>query len=317
MTNTPRDVFMHLLAVITLVVSAVSFGVIIFQGINVYIPDIVSDQYFSKSSHLSSMRSALATLVIVFPVFLWVSRFLKGDVGKFPEKLDLKIRKWLLYLTLFAAALVIIGDLVTLLRSFLEGELSIRFMLKVLTVLFISGSVLIHYLNELKEKIKEYGRVKQFDMVVIAVVIGGMVFGFFVAGTPQSQRLVRIDERKISDLQSIQWQIINYWQKKESLPSGLEDLIDSLGGFNVPVDPETGNGYGYKVVGDFEFELCAVFNVSSEDFGQVLPKKIQVASRMGHDIGINEIWAHDIGEKCFSRIIDPELYPPFRESIKQ
>src|SRR3989344_8575937 len=107
-SNLPRDVFLHLLAVITLIASAVSFGVILFECININFPDIVSDPYFSVSNHLSTMRSALATLVIVFPVFLWTSWFLKNDIAKHPEKKDLKIRKWLLYFTLFVSALVII-----------------------------------------------------------------------------------------------------------------------------------------------------------------------------------------------------------------
>ena len=209
--NTPRDVFLYLLSIITLTVSAVSFGIVVFQYINVYIPDIISDPYSTRSSYLSTMRYALATLVIVFPVLIWVSRFLRKDINKLPEKRELKIRRWLLYLTLFAATLVIIGDLVALLRSFLEGELSQRFVLKVLAILFIAGSVFVHYLSELKEKGKEYKWIRVFDWAIIAVVLVGIVAGFFVAGSPVSQRLVRMDERRGSDLQTIPLQIINYF----------------------------------------------------------------------------------------------------------
>lgn len=316
MNNTPRDVFLYLLAIITLVISAVSFGIVAFQIINIYIPDIISDPYSSRSSYLGSMRSALATLFIVFPVFLWVSRFLRHDVVRFPEKRNLKIRKWLLYLTLFAAALVILGDLVTLLRNFLEGELSRRFLLKVLTVLFIAGSVFVHYLNELKDKKDEHGWVKQFDLFIIAIVAAGVIGGFFVAGTPQNQRLIRIDERKVSDLQSIQWQIISYWQRKEILPPDLGSLADPLGGFSVPRDPETGAEYDYRVVEDLGFELCAVFNTSDSDSRQAPIKPADVPDRSGYDFGVNETWSHGVGEKCFRRVIDPELYPSLAKPAK-
>src|SRR3989344_6552017 len=178
--NTPRDVFLYLLSIITLVVSAVSFGVVVFQYINVYIPDIISDPYSTHSSYLSTMRYALATLIIVFPVLIWVSWFLRKDINKFPVKRELKIRRWLLYLTLFASTLVIIGDLVALLRSFLEGELSQRFVLKVLAILFVAGSVFVHYLSELKEKGKEYKWIRVFDWAIIAVVLVGIVAGFFI-----------------------------------------------------------------------------------------------------------------------------------------
>ena len=93
--NLPRDVFLYLLAIISLITVAVSFGVIIFQVINIYIPDVVSDQY-SRASYFDSMRYSLATIAVVFPVFLWVSWFLKRDIINFPEKRELKIRKWLL-----------------------------------------------------------------------------------------------------------------------------------------------------------------------------------------------------------------------------
>lgn len=314
MANLPRDVFLYLLAIITLVTVSVSFGIVIFQVINIYIPDIVSDPYFSRSSYLSTARSSLAALVIVLPVFLWVSWFLKKDINKFPEKKELKIRKWLLYLTLFVAALVIIGDLVTLLRSFLEGELSQRFVFKVLAVLFIAGAVFVHYLSELREK--RYGWIEPFDWTVIFIVMAGIISGFFVVGTPQNQRLVRLDERRVSDLQNIQWQIINYWQRKEILPPDLVSLIDPIGGFIAPIDPETGEQYVYNVVGDLEFELCAIFNTSSQEVTAIENQRLaKPAVPVGGFVDeSSNVWKHEDGKNCFNRMIDPDFYPPLKNS---
>lgn len=318
--NLPRDVFLHLLTIITLITSAVSFGIILFECININFPDIVSDPYFSHSGYLSSMRSALAALVIIFPVFLWASWFLAKDVSKYPEKKDLKIRKWLLYFTLFAAALVIIGDLVTLMRNFLEGELSQRFIFKVVAILFIAGSVFIHYLSELRDN--KYQFIKFFDWTVVAIIITVVGLGFFVAGTPQSQRLVRLDERRVSDLQNIQWQIVNYWQRKEVLPEALNDLVDLIGGFIVPVDPETGEQYEYSVGGDLSFNLCAIFSTSSSEV--VGKTRLEPARSMPVVPGIKgkpysgdsyNIWSHDLGRVCFERIIDPDLYPVIKTKI--
>jgi len=265
------------------------------------------------------MRSALAALVIVFPVFFWVSWFLKKDIAKFPEKKELKIRKWLLYLTLFVAALVIIGDLVTLVRNFLEGELSQRFVLKVIAILFIAGSVFLHYLSELKEDVQKLKWVPKFDWVVITVVLAGIVGGFFMAGTPQSQRLIRLDERRVSDLQSIQWQIINYWQRKEILPSRLSDLNDPLGGFVVPKEQATGESYDYYVLGELTFQLCAVFDtVSEENSANYTGKPIPVVtSPDGRAYPESQnVWWHGQGSVCFERTIDPDLYPPLKDNIK-
>ncbi len=319
--NTPRDVFLHLLAIITLIVSAVSFGVLVFQYVNVYIPDVVSDPYFFKSSYYSSMRYSLATMAIVFPVFIWVSWFLRKDLSDFPEKRELKIRKWLLYLTIFAAALVIMGDLVALLRSYLEGELSRRFIFKVLTILFIASSVFVHYFYELKDKKRKYEWVKIFDSAVMSIIVAGVIAGFLIAGSPQSQRLVRLDERRVSDLQTIQWQIINYWQRKGLLPGNLSELTDPIGGFILPRDPVTRNDYEYGVLGNLKFQLCASFDTSDlEESGQASSKTMPVPaspakfSRDGFEYP--SVWNHEKGRVCFERIIDPELYPPLDKNQK-
>src|SRR3989344_9550441 len=173
--NLPRDVFLYLLSIITLIASAISFGILVFQYINIYFPDIINNYYVSASSYFSTIRQSLATLIVIFPVYVWVSRFLKKDIDENPEKRELKIRKWLLYLTVFVAALVIIGDLVTLINTFLNGELTMRFILKVLTIFFVAGSVFSHYyfeLRELKAKSKKgVDGTSIYAWTVIAVVI--------------------------------------------------------------------------------------------------------------------------------------------------
>ena len=318
-TNLPRDVFLYLLAIITLVAVAVSFGIVVFQIINVYIPDIISDPYSPLSSYLSTMRSSLAALVIILPVFLWVSWFLRKDIAKFPEKKELKIRKWLLYLTLFVTALVIIGDLVTLVQSFLEGELSQRFVIKIFTVLFIAGSIFLHYLSELKEDDKKFRFVPKFDWVVVSVVVAVAIGGFFIAGTPQNQRLVRLDERRVGDLQSIQWQLINYWQKKESLPASISELADPLGGFIVPRDPATGADYDYRTIDKLTFELCAVFDTVSLENQNGSSIKTAPMMPVAVDTAYPEyqnVWWHGQGKVCFERKIDPELYPSLKDGVK-
>lgn len=315
--NLPRDVFMYLLSVVTLVVSAIFFGMLLFQYINIYFPDIVNDYYFSPSNYFGAIRQALATLVVVFPVFFWVSWFLKKDIKEFPEKRELKIRKWLLYLTVFVAALVIIGDLVTLINTFLNGELTTRFVLKVISILFIAGSVFSYYFLELRTAKKESKPTRVLSWVVVAVVTIGVVAGFFVVGSPASQRLIRLDDRRVSDLQTLQSQIINYWQAKEKLPSDLSELKNDISGFVPPVDPQTGNSYEYKKVSEspITFELCAVFDLSAQagtngsSNNQAIPIAKPASVPAGYPEPINN-WQHDQGRYCFNRTIDPQLYPP-------
>lgn len=297
--STPRDVFLYLLGLVTLIASAVSFGMLVYQFIDIKFPDVLRQGYYSLNTNYELIRGALATLVIVFPVFFWTSRVIRKDVVADPEKRNLRIRRWLLYFTVFVASLVVIGDLITLIRSFLGGELTTPFILKVLTVLFIAGSALFYYLSELRNR--SYPRAV-FQGVIIAAVALAACYGFYTAGSPQNQRLIRFDQQKTNDLQGIQSYIVyNYWQQKGVLPVSLDVLNDPISNFMVPKDPQTGQPYEYSLTGPRSFQLCANFNRESIGLPDISrPKMLD---------GLNSNWDHGVGRVCFDRNIDPALYP--------
>ncbi|PIR42129.1 MAG: hypothetical protein COV30_00030 [Candidatus Yanofskybacteria bacterium CG10_big_fil_rev_8_21_14_0_10_37_15] len=309
--NLPRDVFLYFLSIITLVVSAVSFGVLVFQYINIYFPDALVDYYKPASSYFSSIRHSLAFVIVVFPVYVWASRFLRLDIEANPEKRDLKIRKWLLYLTVFVAGLVIIGDLVALLNTFLEGEITSRFILKILTIFFIAGSAFYYYFKELKldDSKKDWNiwSIRVFPLIVIIVVLTVVVSGFFVAGSPSNRRMERFDERRIQDLSIIQNQIINYWQNKNVLPDNLNELTDEVLGVFVPVDPKTSESYEYFILGPLSFELCSTFETKSNNNIKNNIRVPIIESAILRPRGQNYNWQHDIGRTCFESIIDPDF----------
>jgi len=300
MINTPRDTFLYLLSIVTLVASAVSFGMVAYGLINLNFPDVLNNPYYySRLSDLGAIRAALATLIVVFPVFIWVSQFLRKDIEKHPEKKDLRVRRWLMYLTVFVAGLLIIGDLVALIRNFLEGDLTTRFILKVITILFIATSAFWYYLAELQEK--RYPR-KAFKWTVMAIVAAVIVYGFVLAGSPQNQRLVRLDDQKVSHLQMIQDRLIYYWQQKGGLPTSLSELEDPISGFTAPTDPQTGQQYEYQRTGAKNFQLCASFNL----FNSIGDRTSIVRPDYPYAHGN---WFHGAGRACFDRSIDESLYP--------
>lgn len=151
--TSPKDIFLHLLAIISLYTSAASFITLIFQYINILFPDIYIERgsYYALQSYYGTIRWALASLIVIFPVYVSVSWFLNKDYSKDPTKRDVRIRKWLLYFTLFAAALIIIGNLITLIYNLLQGELTARFALKVLTVFFVAGSIFGYYFVDIRK----------------------------------------------------------------------------------------------------------------------------------------------------------------------
>ena len=62
------------------------------------------------------------------------------------------VRRWLTYLTLFVAAIVLVVDMITLVYNLLGGELSVRFLLKVLVAAVIAGSIFGYYLWGLRRE---------------------------------------------------------------------------------------------------------------------------------------------------------------------
>ena len=82
----PKDVFMHLLAMVTLYSSITAFLVLVFQYINVLIPDPLTGNYYQLQSYFNGIRISIASLIVIFPVFVWVNYFLnkmyKGEPSK-------------------------------------------------------------------------------------------------------------------------------------------------------------------------------------------------------------------------------------------
>jgi len=305
----PKDVFMQLLSVITLYFSAICLGSLFFQLINIYFPDILSYSYETQS-YFASLRWAVAVLVIVFPVYAWSLWFLEKEEQKNPAKRETSVRKWLFYLTVFVAGGVIIGDLIALIYNYLQGELTGRFVLKIVAVLFIAAAAFGYYLWELRHEAQEANKIGKriFSWAVIVVVVVAVAGGFYVAGSPTAARDKKVDERRLTDLQNIQSQIVYFWQKKNALPSILDLLTDNISGYEASVDPETGRPYEYKVLSDLKFELCATFitELAADQTGAVSSGKVMSEIQTYPETFNN--WQHGIGRACFERTIDPQLY---------
>lgn len=308
--NTARDVFMYLLVVIVLAMSAVTLGSMLFQYVNIYVPDAALQQCYGTSC-TDSIRWSLASLIVVFPVLVWIWRFLQKDLALNPEKAQSRVRRWLLYFTLFVAGVTLVGDAVSLVYSWLQGDLTVQFLLKVLIVLYISGSIFFYFLRALNPK--EGGAAKAVAWTATAVVAVSLIAGFVTSGSPFRARLERLDAQRVSDLQVLQSQIVyTHWQLKGTVPERLTDLQDSISGFVVPVDPQTKQPYEYTKTGARTFTLCATFvtEATSQYMLERQPYPIYQDSA-------NESWSHGVGRVCFDRTIDPQLYPINPKGILQ
>jgi len=147
----PKDVFFHLLAILTLYVAAANFITLIFQFINISIPDPLNPYEYELEAAHTLLRWAISSLIVVFPAYVGTTWFLNKAYSADPAKRNLRIRRWLIYFTLFVAALIILGDLVTLVYNLLGGDFTSRFILKTLTILFVAGSIFWYYLADIRK----------------------------------------------------------------------------------------------------------------------------------------------------------------------
>lgn len=306
--NLPRDLFLHLLAIVSLYWASISFVTLLWQIINYIVPDALNNYSYYYEGLLGLIRFSVSSLIIVFPVFILVSWYLNKIYAREYAVRESKIRKWLIYLTLFVAALVIIGDLVSVVNMLMGGEVTTRFVLKALSILVVAAAVFGYYLDDVRREAPTR-LVKPFAWASGVLVLVAIIGAFFIVGSPATARLLQFDQQKISDLQGIQSQIVYYWQRKEILPPTLSDLNDELSYYTVPNDPQ-GQAYEYNIkdVQNLSFEICATFNKDSDSQrGQVKPSSVYTKT------GISENWQHAAGRYCFERTIDRQLYPPLNK----
>lgn len=309
--TTPKDFFYWAGAVVALYWSISAFIFLMFDYINYAFPDPLN--LYASDPYQGGVSFEMSSLIVLFPVFILLMWLIHRDINKDTTHSEIWVRRWALVLTLFVAALSMIIDLVVLVHSFLNGDtITAAFLLKLVVVFGVAAVVFMHFIADLWGYWETYPmRARSVGIGALVLVVVSIGAGFLILGTPQHARLVRFDQQKISDLQSIQSQVINYYQQKQTLPVALSNLNDSLSYFTLPTDAQSGEAYGYRITTPpYSFEICATFNTAGDSTGS--NNTYAVAPYMpgsAHVGGTFDNWVHTAGQTCFERTIDPELYP--------
>jgi hypothetical protein len=290
-----REAFLYLVLFATLYFVAYNLGNLLFDLINRMWPDPADGYQLMNELLGSSMRWSVAAMVIAFPVFAFVSGHLAREVAQHPIKRLSPVRRWLTYLTLFVAAAVLIGDMTALVYNLLGGELSLRFVFKVLVVAAIAGTVFFYYLRDLRQEEVEGAGARPVGrglMIATAVLIAAtVVAAIATSGGPAAQRAMRLDQRRVQDLTRIGYATRSYADKHGRLPADLRSLAAQPGLKLSIVDPVTREPYGYQAGEGLRYRLCATFTTDTA----------QTEDRYG----LNDDWLHDVGEQCFDREAKP------------
>lgn len=304
--TTPRDVFLHLLATSTFYACVVAVLTLCFQYINWQLPDQLS---FYTTDILEKIRIATAVVIVSWPVFLFISQIIYRDISKHLEKKEQKVRKWLIYLTMFVSAVTIIVTLSSLLYRFLGGDLTSAFVLKVLSVLIVAAGVFSFFWWDLHRTITVPNKSARWLAIsVSAALLVAVVAGFFIVGTPNQQRARRFDDQRVSSLQQIDSEVLNYWISQRQLPATLAAISEKQTYFLAPNDPEAGTAYEYIIKDSLSYSLCGTFSLPSLE-QELKSKSTAPLATTPYGGPANQNWLHGAGRICFDRTIDPKLYP--------
>jgi len=283
-----REAFLYLVMFASLYFAIWHLGSLLFDLINVIWPDPADANKLARGDY--SMRWSCAALIIAFPVYAFVSWFVGRDVSRDPIKRLSPVRRWLTYLTLFVAASVLIGDLTTLVFNLLGGELTTRFVLKVIVVGVLAGSVFGYYLQDLRrEEGAAPGRMwsgRGWLVGAAIAVLATLVATFFVMRTPMEVRQTRQDQRRVEDLSTLKSEIEGWHRRTGSLPSTLFELAQQPGARVNVTDPFDANPYEYQAFDARRYHLCASFTTDS-------------AATAGATGWTDPKWRHPRGRHCF------------------
>lgn len=296
MENTAKNFALQLGSLVALYVSIGSLLALLFAIITISYPDS-SEQYYVAENASSQIRFSIATLIVFFPTYLVLTR-LVNKIRRTEHGTYLTLTKWLIYLSLLVGGAVLLGDFVAVINTFLNGELTTRFFLKVLSILVVVGSAFSYYLLDARGYWQKNEKQSiQYGAVAAIIVVAILVLGFFNTETPTEVREKRADEKQLSDLGDMQWRIEEYYRINEVLPGTLEQVY---AGLSIPTAPEGRANYEYRVNIGGKFELCAEFKTESTN-----TEYLSIARPIMEPGVIKNPnnWDHPAGKHCFERVV--------------
>ena len=309
--HTAKHFALQLGSLITLYLSLSFLIAIIFGIIEIIFPDAAAGYYAVDSSE-SMIRTGVAMVIVFFPTYLILTRLVNRQRRTGTKGTYLNLTKWLIYLSLLIGGCVVLGDLATVIMTYLNGEVTARFIYKALTVLLLVGATFYYYLLDVRGFwLKNEQKSVYFAFGVVIIVLIAVVQGFIHVKAPSAVREQRLDSTQVSDLQQIQWRIQDYFMTNQKLPENLT----VLGVPALPKAPENRAEYRYSTTSE-GFELCATFaqpsSVADAQIYAVPTEKLV-------SIKNPDNWQHGIGETCFKRVLDtvsitkPDLKMPVKQ----
>jgi len=266
--NSAKFAFFYMLSLVALIFMALSVGMIIFQIINKNVVDVI-DQFRGRySSH--QLKFAISALIVAAPIFYFAMRQIYQSLFSGALSKDSGVRKWLTYFVLFVASVVMLGWLTATVNSYLDGELTTKFILKAITAIGIAATIFTFYLYDIKRE-EVVGRkdktIQRYFYGSLFVVVVVFVASLFFVESPSETRDRKQDGAILDKFNQIDSAINTYYNDYGKLPEDLDALVADIT-FLTDKDIKdlvSGEKFGYSIIATSTYELCATFKTDNKD----------------------------------------------------
>ncbi|MCR8549314.1 DUF5671 domain-containing protein [Salipiger sp. P9] len=243
-----RDAFFYALLFVAFGMVAGNVLTLFFGQIQVWLPETGRTPTYAASG----LRWSMAALIVFAPAF-WLldradARALRGD----PSRRHGTIRRWLSSLAMLIAVITLMGDALVLIYTFLDGQMTARFLAKSLTVAVIATVVLAYFRQDRSIAARLIPGLPAAALLGLAALALGL--SFWIVGGPLQGQMEQRDRWRLSDLRTLT-QDVRYCAEvdHDALPETLDPLSCARNPQNLTAFAAE---ITYRRIDPTRFELC-------------------------------------------------------------
>lgn len=140
---TGRDAVLYGLMFVALLAVTWHLVQLLFALITIWFPDPA--EVARPRGATASMRWSIATLIVLLPLYVWLDRRAEKEASADPGIRRSVTRRKFASITLFLAALALLGDTIAVVYAALSGDLTVQFVAKASVVAVVAALVIAYF----------------------------------------------------------------------------------------------------------------------------------------------------------------------------
>lgn len=244
-----RDALFYALLFVVFGMVAGNTLTLLFAQINFWLP---TAEDLARASRPTGLRWSMAALIVFVPVFGLLDRKDRRATAADPARQHGTMRRWLSAIAMLFAVITLLGDALYLIYSWLDGQITPRFLVKSVTVAAMALVVLAYFRDARDLPLPALPIPAAW--VLIGSALLALVLSFWIVGGPAQGQLEQRDSSRLSDLRQLANDVAACPTiDRTNLPETLDPMTCArnparLTGF--------ASGITYERLTPTEFQLC-------------------------------------------------------------